>query len=204
MSFQREEKDNEILIFILDESYDNGASYVRPSEREDKVDLEYEASRIYLRSIKAEFGVEFEEVNIAPNADLPAFVTALSNHIVPLSLLAVFFSGEKIVKNIDAWLDMFRRLKQYFSRPILLNRNGAAVIAIKAVFDHMDQQVTTLRLVSYKITYIGEEPTDGAEKVEEAPPTIELFTVKHIFKIEADGIRFLVKVDGHRAKVQML
>jgi hypothetical protein len=42
------------------------------------------ASRIFLDRIKSEFDADFEEVNIGPGADMPAFVTVIASHVIPL------------------------------------------------------------------------------------------------------------------------
>ncbi len=209
MSFQKEENDDEILIFIIDESYGHESEYVDISQYEDESGYVTAASNKYKEVIEAEFNVDFEEVNIGPGADIPAFVTVISDHIVPLIpwIMAVFFSGKPIVENVKVWRTVFGKLKSYFSRPVEFNRHGAAVIAVEAVFNEMGGLVKTLRLVSYRTGYRheDEEPSIQSDKqIEDAQPTLSLSMVKHIFEIEADGVSFHVAVDGNKAIIRRL
>ncbi|MDM7970573.1 MAG: hypothetical protein QUV10_13225 [Paracoccaceae bacterium] len=98
-SYQREEQSDEVLIFVVDESYDRIDEYVNWEGHVDERAAKEAASRIFLNRIKSEFEADFEEVNIGPGADLPAFVTVIASNVVPLIpwLMAVFFSGKPIV-----------------------------------------------------------------------------------------------------------
>jgi hypothetical protein len=209
MRFQREENDGEILIFVVDESYGYEGNYVDTSQYDDEFGFVTAASKKYRESIEAEFNVEFEEVNIGPGADIPAFATVVSSHIVPLIpwLLAVFFSGKPIIENFAAWRTVFNKLKPYFSRTIVLNRHGAAVIAVEAVFEDMGGLVKTLRLVSYRTGYrVSDEEylAEAQKQIDDAPPTLNLSMLTHIFEIEADGVRFMVAIDGRKPTVRRL
>lgn len=199
LSHQREEQSDEVLIFVVDESYDHVHEYVNWDEHADECAATEAASRIFLNRIKSEFDTDFEEVNIGPGADLPAFVTVITSNVVPLIpwLMAVFFSGKPIIDNIDAWRTIFRKIRPFFRRTVVLNRNGAAVLAMEAVFEDMGGIPKKVILHGYRPDYRHDDAELVAPCVIEDPmPTLNLSVVKHVFHIEADGISFVVAVDG--------
>ncbi|WP_417475479.1 hypothetical protein [Leisingera sp.] len=154
-SFQREEELDEVLIFVVDESYTRIGEYVSCDDYADEWSATDAASKVFLDRIEAEFDAEFEEVNIGPGADVPAFVTVIAENVVPLIpwLMAVFFSGKPIVENIEAWRTILGKIRPFFSRTIVLNRNGAAVLAMDAVFEDMGGIPKEVVLRGYKPAY---------------------------------------------------
>jgi hypothetical protein len=53
--------------------------------------------------------------------------------------------------------------------------------------------------------YDDEEPAPHNDaQIEDAEPTLNLSNIKHVFKIEADGVTFLVTVDGKDATATRL
>ena len=78
---QPTEEIDQILIVVVDETY--------PSEDEDAWEAE---SAAYRRGLEQEFDVRFEEANVGPGADIPAFLTILATTSVPLwSVVAAAF-----------------------------------------------------------------------------------------------------------------
>lgn len=198
-SRQREEQSDEILIFVIDESYAHIGEYVNWDDYADESAATEAASKIFLTRIKSEFDADFEEANIGPGADLPAFVTVIASNVVPLIpwLMAVFFSGKPIVDNIEAWRTLLSKIRPYFSRTVVLNRNGAAVLAMDAVFEDMDGIPKEVVLHGYKPDYRYDDAELVAPtEIEDPMPTLNLSKVKHVFHIEADGVSFVVAVDG--------
>lgn len=198
-SRQREEQSDEILIFVIDESYDRIDEYINWDDYVDEWGATDAASKIFLSRIKSEFDAEFDEANIGPGADLPAFVTAIASHAVPLIpwLMAVFFTGKPIVDNIEAWRTILSKIRPFFRRTVVLNRNGAAVLAMDAVFEEMGGIPKRVVLHGYK----PDHRYDDAElvvptEIEDPMPTLNLSMVKHVFHIEADRVIFVVVVDG--------
>lgn len=188
----------EIVIAIIDEAYDNGEG-------------DYEqASLLYKASLIDEFSVVFEEANVGPGADLPAFITVLRENALPLLpwLLAVFFSGKPIVDNLSAWRQIIASVRKFFSRPLVLNRNGAAALAVEAVFEEMGGTPRSLNLRSYRPAGIWEvddfHKLAGLGKIEAAAPTMQLGMVFHIFEIEADGVGLLVGVNGRDVLIRRI
>ncbi len=111
--------------------------------------------------------------------------------------MAVFFSGKPMVDNIEAWRTILRKIRPFFRRTIVLNRNGAAVLAMDAVFEDMGGIPKRVVLHGYKPDYRYDDaelvvPTE----IEDSMPTLDLSMVKHVFHIEADGVLFVASVDG--------
>lgn len=199
LSSQREEESDEVLIFVVDESYDRIDEYVNWDDYANEWSATEAASKIFLDRIKSEFDADFEEANIGPGADLPAFVTVIASNVVPLIpwLMAVFFSGKPIVDNIEAWRTILSKIRPFFSRTVVLNRNGAAVLAMDAVFEDMGGIPKEVVLHGYKPDYRYDDgelvaPTE----IEDPMPTLNLRMLKHVFHIEADGVSFVVAVKG--------
>lgn len=199
---QREEEPGEVLVFVVDESYDRINEYVDWDDYADEQSAIEAASKVFLDRIKAQFDADFEESNIGPGADLPAFVTAIASNIVPLIpwLMAIFFSGKPIVDNIEAWRIILGKIRPFFSRTVVLNRNGAAVLAMDAIFEDMKGIPKKVILHGYKPDYrYDDAPLVAPTEIEDPTPTLNLSMVKHVFHIEADGVSFIVAVDGSKA-----
>jgi hypothetical protein len=192
---QDSERDGELVIIVLDETYGG-----------DETTYERDSAKHRLR-LEDQFKVQFEEVNVGPGFDIPAFLTILTTASVPLwaTLLGAFFLGKPINENLGAWREIGTKIRTFFSRPVILARHGAAVIAIEKVFDEMGGLPKSLRLLSYGATHIGEDSKSSKSKksvhIDPTPETINLGVIRHIFEIEADGTRFRVWVDGMSAKL---
>lgn len=195
-NMQAFEHDGNILIAIVDETYG----------KSDESDWEHDRNQFRL-SLEQEFGQRFEDGNIGPGADFPVFITLFQTTVsVPLwqVVAAAFFLGKPLKDNFEAWRAIGTRIRAYFKRPTFLNRQGAAVVAVEAVFDAMGGLPRTLQLGSYRTTHISEpEDLGGMERgadIADAPTTLYLGFIRHVFEIEADGVLFRVVVDGTEAK----
>ena len=190
---------DELFVLIIDETY---------GESDDET-YEIESER-YRRELEREFGREFREANIGPGADLPAFLTVLTTTQVPLwaVLLATFFAGRSIKENLNAWSEMAKALKRFFGRPVMLGRQGAAVIALEAIMDEMDGLPKAVRLLGYTVDHLG-DPAPLIERspidtIADVPDTLVLGMALHVFEIEADGVRFRASVDGKNVSIVRL
>jgi hypothetical protein len=194
---QPEEGPQEIFIIVDDETY--------PPQDEEHWEKESEAFRV---ALEKRFGARFQEVNIGPGADIPAFLTVVATTEVPLwsTLIAAFFFGKSINENLEAWRDIASKIRSLFTTRTTLNRNGAGVLAVEAVFEEMQGIPRTLKQLSYRTGLVLDsddfEEMPEAREIEQSPPTINLGLVRHIFEIEADGQKFRVSVD--RAKTRIL
>lgn len=204
---QREEGVDEVLIFVIDESYDRIHEYVDWEDFADESSATEAASKIFHDRIRTEFNAEFEDANIGPGADLPAFVTVIASNVIPLIpwLMAVFFSGKPIVDNVEAWRTILGKIRPFFSRTVVLNRNGAAVLAMDAIFEDMGGIPKHVVLHGYKPEYGYDDAELVAPlEIEDPVPTLNLSMVKHVFQIEADGVSFVVTVDGKKATAKRI
>ena len=207
LSLHREEEPDEVLIFVVDESYDRIDEYVNWDDYADEWAATEAASDVFLELIRAEFDADFEEANIGSGADLPAFVTAITSNIVPLIpwLMAIFFSGKPIVDNIGAWRTLLGKIRPFFSRTVVLNRNGAAVLAMDAVFEDMGGIPKNVALHGYKPdSRYDDADLDAPLEIEDPMPTLNLSAVKHVFHIEADGISYVVAVNGTKVTAKRM
>jgi hypothetical protein len=204
---QREEGVDEILIFVIDDSYDSVGEYVDRDHYPDEWSATEAASRIFRDRIRTEFDADFEDANIGPGADVPAFVMVIASNVVPLIpwLMAVFFSGKPIVDNIEAWRTILGKMRPFFTRTVALNRNGAAVLAMDAIIQDMGGIPKHIVLRGYKPEYrYHDDDLVAPQKIEGSVPTLNLSMVRHIFHIEADGIPFVVAVDGREVTAKRI
>lgn len=195
---QPTEREDQVQIAVIDETY---------CAVEHEADWD-EAREEFRRKLESEYGVPFEDADIGPGADLPAFVTFLSGTAaVPMwaMVAAAFFMGKPLHENLQAWRDMALKLRNFLKRPAALNRHGAATLAVEAVFDEMDGIPSELRLASYGTRHIGdpEHPVSQLE-IADAAPTQVLGFIQHVFRIEADGVMFEVVVDGRSAEAKRI
>ncbi len=190
------ERNDKLLIVVVDETY---------GIDDDLWEAERERYRL---GLEAEFGLVFKDADIGPGASLPAFATLLQMHVPAwVILFSLFFAGKNIKENCEAWRDLFGALKRFLQRPVYLNRQGAAVLAMKAVFDEMDGIPKSLQLLGYSSSHVAEpdqpKPEDD-EVILDAPTTLYLGFVRHIFVIVADGIKFRASVEGRQVTLVRL
>lgn len=196
-NMQAFEQGGSVLVAIVDETY--GRSEDEAWERDRKA---------YRLGLEEEFDLRFEEGNIGPGADLPAFLTLVQSNLeVPAWLIAasIFFAGKPVSDNLDVWTKLARRIRRFFTRPVYFNRCGAAVIAIAALIETLGEQPESMRLLSYRVLHLGEECdlSKMERSVEIADPLATLYIgfIRHVFEVEADGAKFRIGVDGRKATV---
>jgi len=196
-NLQAFEQDGKILIAVVDQTYGKSADDDWENDREQfRVALEHE------------YDLRFEDGNVGPGADLPAFLTLLQTEAhVPIWMLvsAIFFAGKPLLENIEAWPKLAKKIRPLLKRPAFLNRQGAAVIAMEAIFTATMKKPDALQLLSYRIVHVG-EPNDLSTmgrhtEIAEPLPTLYLGFVRHIFEIDADGVLFRVSVDGRETTI---
>ncbi|MBD8546855.1 hypothetical protein [Sphingomonas sp. CFBP 8760] len=194
---QPTEQNDQIQIAIIDETY--GVI---------EEDADWKIAREELRrTLEAEHGLPFEDGDIGPGASLPAFITFLSGTApVPLWTMsaALFFLGKPIMENLTAWRDVASKLRAFLKRPVALNRHGAAIIAVEAVFDQMGGLPREVRLLSYGTRHVDDDEEIVDTGIAGATPTLFLGFIRHVFRIEADGVTFAVEVDGRIATTKRI
>lgn len=103
-----------------------------------------------VKEMEREYGVVFEETDIAPGFSLPALLTWVATDGWPYLTAAIplFLAGKPIKDNLEAWPALARRLLNIFKgRPPVLDRHGAAVVAVNAVIKQTSP--TTIVLLGY-------------------------------------------------------
>lgn len=199
-NMQAFEQEGSILVAIVDETY---------SRSEDKDwDRDREAYRL---GLEEEFALRFEDGNIGPGADLPAFLTLLQSGVeVPGWLIAasIFFAGKPVSDNLEVWTKLAKRIRRFFTRPAYFNRYGAAVVAIDALIQTLEQPPESLRLLSYRVLHIGEEADlskmERSEEIADPLATLYLGFIRHVFEVEVDGSVFRICVEGRQATILSL
>jgi hypothetical protein len=196
-NMQAYEKEGKLLIAIVDETYGI-------SEGDD-----WELNRERFRSkLQDEFGLRFEDGNIGPGADLPAFLTLVTTDIgVPVWTLALslFFAGKPILDNVEAWPQLAKKLMNFLSRRAFFNRQGSAVVAVDAICRELESPPESLKLLSYQVEHISEQNDisafDRSDQIADPVPTLYLGFIRHIFEIDVDGLHFRVIVEGSETTV---
>lgn len=198
--FQLIEQTGRPLVAIVDETYAANDDDHWPQAREE-----------YRLRLQEEFGVAFEDGDIGPGASLPAFLTVLqTTAAVPVWTLvaSTFFLGKPLNENLKAWQEMGKRLGTFFKRPVYLNREGAAIVAVDAVLEALNGLPHSIQLRSYRTQHVT-DPDDllavePSSEIAETLPTIYLGYVRHLFEIEANGDLFRVSVEGKKAKLHKI
>jgi len=196
---QLTEHADEILVAIVDETYTQFDDDAWPAQQEKQRE-----------GLERESGLAFEIGNIGPGADLPAFITLLQSASVPAWVLVAgaFFLGKPVHENLSAWREMGASIRRFFARPVYLNRQGAATLAVEAVFQEMGDIPSAIQLLSYRTEQVYDTADlsrlQRSGEIAEAPPTLFLGFIRHIFEIEADGCPFRVSVESKTATIMRL
>ncbi|MEI9851792.1 MAG: hypothetical protein WDN24_14255 [Sphingomonas sp.] len=195
-NMQLYEREGKVLLVVIDDTY---------GTEEENWEAEREKYRL---GLEAEFGLPFEDADIGPGASLPAFATLFQIQVPAWTLLfGLFFMGKKIKENGEAWRDLFGMLKRFLNRPVYVNRQGAAVLAMEAVLEDMGGLPKAVQLLGYGTSHITEpdefNPEDAAG-ISDAPPTLYLGFVRHVFNVEADGTKYRASVHGRTVTLTKL
>jgi hypothetical protein len=103
----------------------------------------------------------------------------------------IFFQGEKIEKNIRAWLSMWSSVRGTFERFTFGDRATSASAAVEHISDQRWHVPETLRLVRYfQVDLVGLEEGQRADVAWHHHVPI------HGFVIEADDQKYLLFVYG--------
>jgi hypothetical protein len=181
-----------------DTSFEIGIYFVDTTYGQDGTTEEWETRSAALkREIEREHGIELRDQAIAPGFAFPAFETILAIAAVPVAL---FLAGDKIEKNIDAWVRLYKRLNQFLNRPAYLDQNGASVLAMNSVIAECRSGARSVTLEGYATWFLLEDRveynTQPIVGFADSPETKYLGVIVHIFQIVADDRRFKVYVEG--------
>ncbi len=182
-----------IEIYIPDVSY---------GKYETEAEWEWHSSELK-RELEREYGLPFEPTSIGHGAASPAYVATLAFDASPHRKppMALFFKGEHIKENLEAWLDIGNKLAVFFPRKPTLNRSGAAILAVDKIASAIGRVPATIKLIGYRrITFFDEMEQLADFKplttIEAAPERVTAIS-KYVFHIAADDWRFIVLVEGH-------
>ena len=165
-------------------------------------------SKRFKQELEAEYGVPFRFVSIGRGAAAAAYVAELisfaqSPEGIASGVVALFFAGEKIEKNIDAFLRMYSRLRSAFHRNPTFDREGAAVLVQKAIADRLSAPPKSTRCEGFEI--IDRLSLGNPMKIP-APMPVTMIgppadkvtnSAVYYFQVQADDRIFLARVDGH-------
>ncbi|MGO8245782.1 hypothetical protein [Rhizobium johnstonii] len=189
------EEGDDIFILVVDETYGGDEdTYISDSEN-------------YRKQLERDFQVSFVPANIGAGADIPSFLTVMATAPVPVwvVVLSIFFLGRPINENLSAWGEIAAKLRRFFSRPVVLSRNGAAVLAVEAVLEEMDGLPKSIRLISYRAHYAGFDDKlaylPNSMEIDSSPPVLNLGHTQHVFEIEVDGTSFRAGVSGKHVEL---
>jgi hypothetical protein len=175
----------DIRVAILDPEY--GQS----SETGEEFEVRTEALR---RELELEFGMDAEPADIGVGASASAFIFTFTSVVGVFWTLLI--SGKKIKESLEAYGELYQKLRPFLSREPTLDRNGALAVALKELIDR-NGNIKHVRLVGYRpmsILTMEEEPT-VIDTIENDPETI-LHTTIHLFEFDLDGERARVSVFG--------
>jgi hypothetical protein len=146
--------------------------------------------------------------NIGPGADWPAYVAWVSVPGVSAAALYIFFKGKDIKENIEAWKEIFESIRPFLIHQPVVNRDGAAVIAIERISLMTGQIKENIRLIGYEPIHMGEDLNQydfaALLSIQEAPQALYLGVLFHAFQIEVDGRRFGVLIYREDVRVREL
>ena len=187
---------SEPRIYFIDQSYDNHGDL-----------SEEEASDQERKEIETEFGVHVQPANIGSSADLPAFLLALGT---PVALLVtLFFQGKAIKENFGAWTDIGRTIRDYFNRPVRLNREAALFLALYTYAKERSITLSEIQLVGYKVfdRRFEKSKVDTCPLIQEISPSpkeIYLGDIIHVFDVILNGTLVRFVIDGRNIKIDDL
>ena len=154
------------------------------------------------KNLEKKFGQSLSETNIGSGADWPAFVLALDENKEVLTIIGLFFLGEKIEKNFDAWVSIGKRITNLAkSGYFWFNRTSAFLYGLSKVYEKITDDVRSIKLIKYQWydSRVTEDwrklQFEGNIKIEPPPKTEYAGGAIHHFLISINNkeIEFLVK-----------
>ena len=155
----------------------------------------------FIRSLKeklSEFdeNVVLTESNIGRGADWPVVVAQFFNNIdwsefLILGMSSIFLLGDKINKNIDAWIGISKKIVTIIDqlKPIRIDRNAAVLMAISRIVE-INGPVSKVDLIVHDVKF-SEIPW-GKKEIDTYPDALYIVTADlkdklYIFGIKSKG-----------------
>lgn len=153
----------------------------------------------YAKELAVELS-EFDETIIAVDtsiglgADWPVVLVKIFNNVDWASFLTIagpsglFLLGDKINKNIDAWLEIGKKLKKLAKKlqPTRIDENAATLMALNDILENTGKKIdfsVSLEIIEFKLV------PPGKSKLDKRPDALYLITVRIPGKVFVYGIK---------------
>ncbi len=169
----------------------------------------------FKKQLESEFAAPFRFVSVGRGAaaagwvaELVSFAENYGAYVVGV-VIAGFFAGERIEKNLDAWPRLYQRLKSTFHRRPIFDREGAAVLIMNEITQQLGDQPTSIQCRGFEV--IDRVASGNPLEIPEPMPLNVIgprqsdrvsFRDVYYFDVEANGRRFLGRVDGNEVVVK--
>jgi hypothetical protein len=163
---------------------------------------------VFRKSLEAEYDVPFRFVSIGRGAAVAAFMADLiafaesPTGVVAGGLLAAFFAGEKIEKNLDAWKRLYQRLKSTFHHKPTFDREGAAVLVQNEIAKKLDEEPRSILCRGFEIvdrlSLINPMEIPEPKHLDVIGPPADKVAISAVyyFEVKANDRLFLARVEG--------
>jgi hypothetical protein len=132
-----------IKIYIPDGSYDN--------QNYQKGLSELEASLKFKKELESRLQLSVRDADIGSGASFPSFLIELQEHSIILSGIGLFFLGEKINNNIEAWLSIGRKIAIFVKETGgYFNRSAAFLFGLVEMRKNIASEMEYIKLIGYK------------------------------------------------------
>lgn len=165
----------------------------------DSPDFKQGAFSKFLKNELIEFDSQLETIdgNIGHGADWPVVLIDLFREVDWNSILkigtipTVFFLGKKINENLDAWLEISKKLKKLFEKkkPTRIDEKAALLIVLQDITDNK-QELSDLEITLRVHSYDGN--FDINKKLINRPDSLYVFDILttevfFIYGVKSDG-----------------
>lgn len=174
----------QFFIWIPDPTYDH------PEIKENSDSIK--------SKLESEYDVKFRRSDIGAGADFPAFLTHLVNYTPVAIAIALFFSGKKINENLEAWIEIGKKLRDFSKYNAFYNRASALCYSLAAFARKKGNIPQSVELKAYKSVDIrfGHEfqEVKNITGIDDDQPSEKVGYQSHVFKIFIDGEEVVIIV----------
>lgn len=153
---------------------------------------------LMIELIKIDKDVEAKDVDIGMGADFPSVLVEIFKkidwrYLLGTGIAGVFFLGEKINKNIDAWKEIIGKFKLAIKNfhPTRIDEKGALLLVLDdlAVFSEKAKEIDiSIQIIPFTPALKGKVTLD------KQPDVLYIVTVKVPFKVYVVGIKSNTKI----------
>jgi hypothetical protein len=157
-------------------------------------------SEAFKRELEARYALKFDRTDIGPSFDLPSFVAW-----IVFTAVVLFFQGKRISENLEAWIKLCEKLRNFSGYRPTYERNGAAVLVIREISVKLGRFPNSVKLIGYEVVSFMDESdltrTKPLSEIRDPAPEQFLAYAVHVFRIEADGHIFRATVKGETVEI---